>query len=140
MTNEHDGSAAREVDLPANILECHQRFESGIEGPYFVPIPLEPHVFERIRPQLDDSDGDMLGPVIRSGLDKPLFLTGRPHSREQGPSWNETGNSQRGPGMMLQGDGIMHQSLLDAPLLVSLRNVPKHSKAKVQAALGTIDG
>ncbi|KAF5229566.1 hypothetical protein FANTH_14136 [Fusarium anthophilum] len=54
MTNEHDGSDAREVDLPANTLECHQHFKSDIEGPYFVPIPLEPHVFERICPQLDN--------------------------------------------------------------------------------------
>ncbi|WKT53275.1 Alpha/Beta hydrolase fold [Fusarium oxysporum f. sp. vasinfectum] len=85
-------------------------------------------------------DGDMLGPVVKTGLDKPLFLIGRPHSREQGPSWNETWNNQRGPGMMLQLDGITHQSFLDAPLLVSLRDVPGDSKAKVQAALGTIDG
>lgn len=85
-------------------------------------------------------DGDMLGPVVKTGLDKPLFLIGRPHSREQGPSWNETWNNQRGPGMMLQLDGITHQSFLDAPLFVSLRDVPEDSKAKVQAALGTIDG
>ncbi|KAH7215773.1 Alpha/Beta hydrolase protein [Fusarium oxysporum] len=85
-------------------------------------------------------DGDMLGPVVKTGLDKPLFLIGRPHSREQGPSWNETWNNHRGPGMMLQIDGITHQSFLDAPLLVSLRDVPEDSKAKVQAALGTIDG
>ncbi|EMT69444.1 Alpha/Beta hydrolase protein [Fusarium oxysporum II5] len=85
-------------------------------------------------------DGDMLGPVVKTGLDKPLFLIGRPYSREQGPSWNETWNNQRGPGMMLQLDGITHQSFLDAPLLVSLRDVPEDSKAKVQAALGTIDG
>ncbi|RKL33224.1 hypothetical protein BFJ72_g10240 [Fusarium proliferatum] len=85
-------------------------------------------------------DGDMLGPVIKAGLDKPLFLIGRPHSRDQGPSWNETWNSQRGPGMMLQIDGITHQSFLDAPLLVSLRDVPEGSRDKVQAALGTING
>ncbi|EXL42235.1 hypothetical protein FOCG_15582 [Fusarium oxysporum f. sp. radicis-lycopersici 26381] len=85
-------------------------------------------------------DGDMLGPVVKTGLAKPLFLMGRPHSREQGPSWNETWNNHRGPGMMLQIDGITHQSFLDAPLLVSLRDVPEDSKAKVQAALGTIDG
>ncbi|RBA15801.1 hypothetical protein FPRO05_12408 [Fusarium proliferatum] len=85
-------------------------------------------------------DGDMLGPVVKAGLDKPLFLIGRPHSRDQGPSWNETWNSQRGPGMMLQIDGITHQSFLDAPLLVSLRDVPEGSRDKVQAALGTING
>ncbi|KAF5552101.1 hypothetical protein FPHYL_9048 [Fusarium phyllophilum] len=85
-------------------------------------------------------DGDMLGPVVKTGLDKPLFLIGRPHSREQGPSWNGTWNNQRGSGMMLQIDGTTHQSFLDAPLLVSLRDVPEDSKAKVQAALGTIDG
>ncbi|KAF4944818.1 hypothetical protein FGADI_12413 [Fusarium gaditjirri] len=85
-------------------------------------------------------DGDMLGPVVKTGLEKPLFLIGRPHSREQGPSWNETWNRQRGPGMMLQIDGITHQSFLDMPLIVTLRDVPEDSKAKVQAALGTIDG
>lgn len=85
-------------------------------------------------------DGDMLGPVVKAGLGKPLFLIGRPHSRDQGPSWNETWNSQRGPGMMLQIDGITHQSFLDAPLLVSLRDVPEGSRDKVQAALGTING
>ncbi|KAG7405896.1 putative 1-alkyl-2-acetylglycerophosphocholine esterase [Fusarium oxysporum f. sp. rapae] len=94
---------------------------------------------DRIRGAIN-LDGDMLGPVVITGLDKPLFLIGRPHSREQGPSWNETWNNQRGPGMMLQIDGITHQSFLDVPLLVSLRDVPEDSKVKVQAALGTING
>ncbi|KAF9761686.1 hypothetical protein IL306_003743 [Fusarium sp. DS 682] len=85
-------------------------------------------------------DGDMLGPVVKTGLDKPLFLIGRPHSREQGPSWNETWHNQHGAGMMLQIDGTTHQSFLDAPLLAALKGVPEESKAKVQAALGTING
>ncbi|SCN98428.1 related to PAF acetylhydrolase family protein [Fusarium fujikuroi] len=94
---------------------------------------------DRIRGAIN-LDGDMLVPVVKAGLENPLFLIGRPHSRDQGPSWNETWNSQRGPSMMLQIDGITHQSFLDAPLLVSLRDVPEGSRDKVQAALGTING
>ncbi|KAF4443033.1 paf acetylhydrolase family [Fusarium acutatum] len=67
-------------------------------------------------------DGDMLGPVVKTGLAKPLFLIGRPHSREQGPSWNETWNNQDGTGMMLQIDDTTHQSFMDAPLLKSNSN------------------
>ncbi|KAI1046546.1 hypothetical protein LB505_013366 [Fusarium chuoi] len=90
---------------------------------------------DRIRGAIN-LDGDMLGPVVKAGLDKPLFLIGRPHSRDQGPSWNETWNSQRGPGMMLQIDGITHQSFLDAPLLVSLRDVPEGSRDEVASCFG----
>ncbi|KAG5767253.1 hypothetical protein H9Q72_004703 [Fusarium xylarioides] len=75
MSNERDGSAAGEMNgspqvsastssIPANILECHQRFDSDVETPYFVSLPLEPRLFQIIRPQLDhlfrryDYDGD----------------------------------------------------------------------------------
>ncbi|CVL07132.1 uncharacterized protein FMAN_15280 [Fusarium mangiferae] len=65
MVDERDGSAALEVEvtpqaaastssIPDNILECHQRLESDIAGPYFVSLELEPRVFESIRPQLND--------------------------------------------------------------------------------------
>jgi hypothetical protein len=77
-------------------------------------------------------DGDMLGPVVETGLGKPTFLIRRPHSRERGPSWSE-----RGLGMMLQVDNTTRQSFINAPLLVSLRDVPENLKAKVEAALST---
>ncbi|KAF4969506.1 hypothetical protein FSARC_3292 [Fusarium sarcochroum] len=85
-------------------------------------------------------DGDILGPVVTSGLDKPLFIIGKPHSREQGPSWNQTWENLRGPGMMMQIDGTTHQSFFDAPLLVTLRDIPEGYEDKINAALGTIDG
>ncbi|KAF5630278.1 telomere-associated recQ-like helicase [Fusarium sp. NRRL 52700] len=65
MADERDSSAARELNgtaqgssasissIPGNILECHERFNSDFEGPYFVSLPLEPHLFYCIRPQLD---------------------------------------------------------------------------------------
>ncbi|EWG54759.1 hypothetical protein FVEG_17388 [Fusarium verticillioides 7600] len=80
-------------------------------------------------------DCDILGPVVETGLGKPLFLIGRPNSRERGLSW-----SQRGLGMMLQVYGTMRQSFIDAPLLMSLRDVPENFNAKVEAALSTTDG
>ncbi|KAF5535378.1 telomere-associated recQ-like helicase [Fusarium phyllophilum] len=66
MSNQRDGSAAGDSIslIPANILECHQRFESDVETPYFVSLPLEPRLFQIIRPQLlhlfrrYDYDGD----------------------------------------------------------------------------------
>jgi pimeloyl-ACP methyl ester carboxylesterase len=85
-------------------------------------------------------DGDMLGPVVTSGVDKPLFLIGQPRAREQGPSWNQTWDNLRGPGMMMQIAGITHQSFIDAPLLVTLRGIPEGSETRINAALGTIDG
>ncbi|KAJ4251529.1 hypothetical protein NW762_011517 [Fusarium torreyae] len=85
-------------------------------------------------------DGDMLGPVAESGLDKPFFIIGKPHSREQGPSWNRTWENLRGPAMMMQIEGTTHQSFFDAPLLVTLRDVPEGSEGKIDAAIGTIDG
>ncbi|KAM0542354.1 hypothetical protein ACHAPJ_012819 [Fusarium lateritium] len=85
-------------------------------------------------------DGDILGPVIESGLDKPFFIIGKPNSRKQGPSWNQTWENLRGPAMMLQIEGTTHQSFFDAPLLVTLRDIPEGSEAKIDAALGTIDG
>ncbi|CCT76130.1 uncharacterized protein FFUJ_14239 [Fusarium fujikuroi IMI 58289] len=65
MADERDGSAALEVEvtpraaaltssIPDNILECYQRLESDIAGPYFVSLKLEPGVLESIRPQLND--------------------------------------------------------------------------------------
>ncbi|QGI71322.1 hypothetical protein CEK26_003659 [Fusarium fujikuroi] len=65
MADERDGSAALEVEvtpraaaltssIPDNILECYQRLESDIAGPYFVSLKLEPRVLESIRPQLND--------------------------------------------------------------------------------------
>ncbi|KLO80610.1 uncharacterized protein LW93_2949 [Fusarium fujikuroi] len=65
MADERDGSAALEVEvthraaastssIPDNILECHQRLESDIAGPYFVSLKLKPGVLESIRPQLND--------------------------------------------------------------------------------------
>ncbi|KAG4259254.1 hypothetical protein FPRO03_12930 [Fusarium proliferatum] len=65
MADERDGSAALEVEvtpraaastssIPDNILECHQRLESDIAGPYFVSLKLEPGVLESIRQQLND--------------------------------------------------------------------------------------
>ncbi|KAF5578445.1 telomere-associated recQ-like helicase [Fusarium pseudocircinatum] len=65
MADERDRSAALDVEVtpraaastssvPDNILECHQRLESDIAGPYFVSLELEPRIFESIRPQLND--------------------------------------------------------------------------------------
>ncbi|KAG9494731.1 hypothetical protein J7337_013870 [Fusarium musae] len=65
MADERDDSAALDVEdtpwaptstssIPDNILECHQRLESDVAGPYFVPLKLEPRIFESIRPQLND--------------------------------------------------------------------------------------
>ncbi|KAF5017655.1 hypothetical protein F66182_10405 [Fusarium sp. NRRL 66182] len=85
-------------------------------------------------------DGDMLGPVVTSGVDKPLFLIGQPRSHEQGPSWNQTWENLRGPGMMMQIAGTTHQSFLDVPLLVTLRDITEGSEPRIDAALGTIDG
>jgi hypothetical protein len=64
MADKRGSSAAPEMNgsphasalipcIPDNILECHQRLESGIAGPCFVSLPLEPHLFESIRLQLD---------------------------------------------------------------------------------------
>jgi hypothetical protein len=85
-------------------------------------------------------DGDMLGPVVTKGLGKPLFLIGKPHSRDQGPSWNETWEKSHGPGVMIEINGTTHQSFLDLPLLATLENIPEDSQHTVQAAIGAIDG
>ncbi|RGP78357.1 tat pathway signal sequence [Fusarium longipes] len=85
-------------------------------------------------------DGDMLGPVVADGVDKPLFLVEKPHSRDQGPSWNQTWGNSHGPGLMMEINGTTHQSFLDLPLLVALEGIPDASKPIVEAAIGTIDG
>ncbi|KAF6827937.1 paf acetylhydrolase family protein [Colletotrichum musicola] len=83
-------------------------------------------------------DGMMLGPVTTEGVERPLILVGRPDSPQPDkiPSWNQTFEKLRGPGLMVGINGTQHMSFidLDLPNMAYLPQTPE-----MDAFLGSID-
>ncbi|KAK1531459.1 tat pathway signal sequence [Colletotrichum paranaense] len=84
-------------------------------------------------------DGQMLGPVLAEGIDKPLVLVGTPTTFDYISGWNETWANLRGPSLMLIVNGTTHMSFFDAPQLPAVKALPIEYSDLIKQVLGTID-
>ncbi|UQC89812.1 tat pathway signal sequence [Colletotrichum lupini] len=84
-------------------------------------------------------DGQMLGPVLAEGIDKPLVLVGTPTTFDYISGWNETWANLRGPSLMLVVNGTTHMSFFDAPQLPAVKALPIEYSDLIKQVLGTID-
>ncbi|KAK1721088.1 tat pathway signal sequence [Colletotrichum lupini] len=84
-------------------------------------------------------DGQMLGPVLAEGIDKPLVLVGTPTTFDYISGWNETWANLRGPSLTLVVNGTTHMSFFDAPQLPAVKALPIEYSDLIKQVLGTID-
>lgn len=82
-----------------------------------------------------DMDGRLFNPVLKTGLDRPFLLLGRPDHSSEDPTWSAFYERLRGARVDMAVAGTIHASYTDFPAIVNILDLPKPTADQVAGSV-----